>query len=222
MPFTRARSTPSSRAKRRTPGLACAGVPSSGVGLRPATASGLRSGVAAGAGAGAGAGAAAGAASRGRRRRGAVAGAAARLRRRGRFASPPSSIRIALPSLTLSPILTRSSFTVPDCGRGHLHRRLVALERDQRVVLLHRVAGLHQQLDHRDVLEVADVGNLHFDRGQLRFSSFALFVRRDAASLHRPGSGLVGSMPYFLIASATFVAGTSPSSASAFSAATAT
>ena len=48
-------------------------------------------------------------------------------------------------------------------GRRHLHRRLVGLDRDQRVFGLDRVAGLHRDLDHRHVLEVADVGHLHVD-----------------------------------------------------------
>jgi len=32
------------------------------------------------------------------------------------------------------------------------------------LLLVDRVAGLDQHLDHLDVLEVPDVGNLHFNR----------------------------------------------------------
>ena len=47
--------------------------------------------------------------------------------------------------------------------RGHVHRRLVGFERDQRLIDLDDVARLHQHLDDRHVLEVADIGNLHVD-----------------------------------------------------------
>jgi uncharacterized protein (DUF2461 family) len=47
--------------------------------------------------------------------------------------------------------------------RGHVHRGLVRFQRDQRILGLDRVAGLDQHFDDRHVLEVADVGNLHFD-----------------------------------------------------------
>ena len=49
--------------------------------------------------------------------------------------------------------------------RRYLHRRLVRLERDQRLLLRHRVARLHQHLDHLDVLEVADVRDFDFRHG---------------------------------------------------------
>jgi hypothetical protein len=45
-------------------------------------------------------------------------------------------------------------------GRRHFHRRLVGLERDERRFLIDAVARLDQHLDHRDVLEVPDVGDL--------------------------------------------------------------
>ena len=44
--------------------------------------------------------------------------------------------------------------------RGHVHRRLVGLEREQRVVERDRVARRDVDLDDRDVLEVADVRDL--------------------------------------------------------------
>ena len=43
---------------------------------------------------------------------------------------------------------------------GHLHRRLVRLQRDQRVVDGNGIAGRDVDLDHRYVGEVADVRNL--------------------------------------------------------------
>src|SRR5262249_33948116 len=106
-------------------------------------------------------------------------------------------------------------------GRGHFHRRLVAFERDERVVLLHAVARLHQHFDHRHVLEVADVGNLHFDRGHL-LSSLLVLLALLIVGQTIPGAGLSASMPYLRIASAAFATGISPSSASARSAAIAT
>jgi hypothetical protein len=49
--------------------------------------------------------------------------------------------------------------------RRHFHRRLVGFERDERILLLHRVPRLHQELDDGDVLEVADVRDLDLDDG---------------------------------------------------------
>ena len=48
-------------------------------------------------------------------------------------------------------------------GARHLQRRLVGLQRQQRVFHRHLVAGLHVDLDDRHVLEVADIGNADFD-----------------------------------------------------------
>ena len=42
-------------------------------------------------------------------------------------------------------------------GRRNLHRRLVGLERDERLLLRHCIARLYQHLDDFDLLEVADV-----------------------------------------------------------------
>ena len=47
--------------------------------------------------------------------------------------------------------------------RRHVHRRLVGLERHQRLLGLHDVARFDQDLDHRNILEVADIGNVHVD-----------------------------------------------------------
>ena len=48
--------------------------------------------------------------------------------------------------------------------RRDLHRRLVGFQRHQRVFGADLVAFLDQDLDHRHVLEVADIGNLDLDR----------------------------------------------------------
>ncbi len=49
-------------------------------------------------------------------------------------------------------------------GRGDVHRRLVALQRDQRLFRGDGIARLHLYFDHRDVLEVPDVGDGDFNR----------------------------------------------------------
>ena len=81
-------------------------------------------------------------------------------------ASPLAALSVThgVPSLTLSPTLTRIASTVPSAIGRHVHGGLVALQRDQRIVGLDRVARLDVDLDHRDVLEVPDVGNLDLDR----------------------------------------------------------
>src|SRR5205085_1456843 len=85
--------------------------------------------------------------------------------------------------------------------RRYLHRRLVGLQRDERLFLRDGVARLDQHFDDLDFLEVADVGD-------------------DYRLIHTvTGSALSGSMPYFLIASATVFAFPSPWSASALRAA---
>jgi hypothetical protein len=63
---------------------------------------------------------------------------------------------------------------------GDLHRRLVALEDEQRLLGGDAVAGCDEQLDDVDALEVADVGELHF-----------LHARHRQL---RCGSGLAGSI----------------------------
>ena len=47
----------------------------------------------------------------------------------------------------------------------YFHRCFVALERDQRILWLDRIAWLDQHFDDRDILEITDVGNLHVDGG---------------------------------------------------------
>ena len=49
-------------------------------------------------------------------------------------------------------------------GRGrHVHRGLVGFERADRIVHRDGVADLHEQLDDRHRIEIADVGDLHFN-----------------------------------------------------------
>ncbi len=49
------------------------------------------------------------------------------------------------------------------CERGRdFHRGLVRLQRDQALVLLHRVAHGHQDLDHRHAVVVTDIGDFGF------------------------------------------------------------
>ena len=64
---------------------------------------------------------------------------------------------------------TLSCVTVPANGRRDVHRRLVGLERDQRVLGLDLVAGRDVDLDHRHVGEIPDVGDADF--GDLGHSS---------------------------------------------------
>ncbi len=175
-----------------------------------------------------------GARGRSRRRRGAGAGAAMARRCRSRHGRRRArrrrlraggmrrtrGARTTMPSLTLSPTLTLQLLHHAGGGRGHLHRRLVAFQRDERIFLLHRVTGLHQQLDDGHVLEVPDVGDLDLDGRQGLL--LALLFDSPRAGQTVQGAGFSASMPYFLMASATLAAGISPSSASAFSAATAT
>ena len=72
--------------------------------------------------------------------------------------------------------------------RRHVHRRLVGFERDQRVLGLHPVAGLDVDLDHRHVVEVADVGHAHLGHAGRRAGRRAAAARRPASAL-RPRRG---------------------------------
>src|SRR6266581_3019026 len=110
-PLTRTSSTPSSRANLRTEGLACGSVPEGGadvldmLSVRPAAgAAGVGAGTAASTGAGFAAGASWGFGA-------GFAGAAGAL-------SISSRMRTGLPCETLSPVLTRNSFTTPAAGDG--------------------------------------------------------------------------------------------------------
>ena len=91
---------------------------------------------------------------------------------RGRLGGSGLGLRLALRRLMRAIERAHRHF-VADLGddlrdrarhrRGHVHRRLVGFERDQRLLGLDDVARLHQDLDDRHVLEVADIGNFHFD-----------------------------------------------------------
>jgi hypothetical protein len=61
--------------------------------------------------------------------------------------------------------LDRQREDAPGQRRGDLHAGLVALDGDQALLGLDRVADLHQQLDDADVFEVADVGYADFNAG---------------------------------------------------------
>jgi hypothetical protein len=131
--------------------------------------------------------------------------------------APASTTTISDPSLTLSP----TSPSLPSRFRPparDVHRRLIRLERDERVLRFHRIAGLHEDLDDRDVGEIADIGNLDFDRGSMDYPP----RHARSPSLHRPRRRLRRVEPVFFIASVTFATGSVPSSASAFNAATVT
>jgi hypothetical protein len=73
-------------------------------------------------------------------------------------------VRIRLPSDTLSPHRDRELLDLALGRRRDVHRRLVGLERDQRVLDRHLVARRHEDLDDRHVREVADVRHADLDR----------------------------------------------------------
>ena len=79
-------------------------------------------------------------------------------------APPPSNCMITLPSLTLSPTLIGMALTTPGCGAGTSIVALSDSSETSGVLGLHGVADLHEHLDHRHVLEVADVGHLDVDQ----------------------------------------------------------
>ena len=106
---------------------------------------------------------------------------------RCRGAAPStSSVRIGVPSLTLSPILTASDLTTPAAGDGTSIEALSDSSVIKRSLGCHALARLHHDLDDRDVLEVADVGNADLRQFTHRIPSslIARHVRRgvDAAS----------------------------------------
>ena len=160
VPFTCARSTPSSRAKRRTDGLACAfakvGFVDRAGRRRPVPVPPARRAVA-----GACRDAAAAGARRSGRRRGLRGAGAACAAVRGSFAASMRQDR-ACPCETLSPTLTLSSLTTPAYGDG---TSIVALSVSS--VISESSActlspGFDQHLDDRHVLEVADVRHQDF------------------------------------------------------------
>src|SRR5437773_1056587 len=234
LPLTLERSTPSVRAKARTDGDACA--------PRNAWSStGAAAGLAGGAGSAAaavfGEGAAEGA--------GTGASAFAPAAPPGAAAPVVSRVRMTLPSLTLSPTLTFNSLTVPADGAG---TSIVALS-DSSVTsessaftaspgltktsmtgtsLKSPMSGTLTSIVLMETSE-AHPRRRKVDQGwrsRLLFGALrpwricggSVVVMRQ--TVH--GAGFDASMPYFFIASATFAAGKTPSSASALSAATVT
>ena len=150
--------------------------------------------------------------------------------RRGRLASAGSLRRLARCRLDTRDERSHRHFVADlrhDLGdlaghwRGYVELRLIGFERDQRLINLDDVAGLHQHLDDRHVLEVADIGNLHVDFRHRRSPQ-----RTGCPGMprfqFRAGFGPSGSIRYLAIASATCRLGSNCSSASAFRLATAT
>ena len=107
------------------------------------------------------------------RRCGSAGGAALRA---GVAPSAPSRRTSGDPSDTLSPTLTSSSPTLPGRRARDLHRRLVGLQDDERVLLGDLLADLDEDLDDGDVGEVADVrdDDVHQSRTLRRSSSTPL------------------------------------------------
>ena len=189
-PVTSPRSTPSSRAKRRTDGLACTRLPRT-TSADGSAGGGLGSAGAAGSG-GVGAGGSAGEGWRGAgqigpaprpasghgnarcaiRHRGFLCSARGllRYRRRGRPCCGPLREREDHGALgDPVPDFDLDGLDGAGVGRGHLHGGLVALERNERGLGLYVIAGFDEDLDDLDVLEVADVGEHHLaDRGHAR------------------------------------------------------
>ena len=196
-PATRARSTPSSRAKRRTEGPACAREkPGSSIGARSVRAPGSGS-------------------RRGRRRRAGrrrpvpaqrrpmarlrvqrrrCGSGAARRRwrracrlRRGRRAHRSLTVATRSPAETLPPLAMWIFSTTPATGGRHVHGRLVRLEGDERGFHLNGLAGLDQHVDDRDVLEAAQVGHAHFRDCHLHATVRFRLSRGRAWRDRRPG-----------------------------------
>ncbi len=240
-PVTRARSTPSSRANLRTDGDACAALkaPLSTGAAAAAGSIGAEGAMGAGLGAGpdTGSGAAVGAAC--------GAGAGARASAAG-VTAPASSTTISEPSATLSPSFTFNSLTTPATGDG---TSIVALS-DSSVTsessaftaspgltkismtgmsVKSPISGTLTSIVLTGVPPRLRLAPL---RCPPRGSNSSLGTARRLSWLRLPhrrfvlhtvhGAGFAGSIPYFFIAEVTLAAGTVPSSASAFSAATVT
>ena len=101
-------------------------------------------------------------------------------------ASAPSSMQDQAPHRDRVPDLHLQLLDDARGRRGHVHRRLVGLERDQRVLGRDLVARGDEDLDDRDVGEVADVRDLDLDHSStLRMSSRMVtryFTKRAAAA----------------------------------------
>ena len=186
LPFTSSSGTPSSRANLRTDGEACGRLP---VGAPTGRAA---------------ASAAVGDVRCGRRRR--AAGSPLRPAGAAGAGAAPLPVRRAprrafehrdqVADVDLVAELDLEFLDHAGRGRRNLHRRLVRFDRDQRLLELDRVAGLDQQLDDRDVLEVADVRDLDFDRPGSPAAAAAAggsWGRRGGASSPRPCGGRAGA-----------------------------
>ena len=75
----------------------------------------------------------------------------------------------------------------PGLGRRHVERRLVALQRQQHLLLGDALAGLHVDLDDRHVLEIADIGKPDFTRHE-PVSEFVLVWDRRYSRTRRMSS----------------------------------
>ena len=159
LPFTSASGTPSSRARRRIEGEACGncavGAAVGSWATRPARRCRHRRHR--------GAGAAAGTAC--------AAGAAAGPGRQPPRRAAPVSRTTGVPIDHLVADGHQHLLDHAGVRRRDLHRRLVALDGDQALLDLDGVAGLDEDLDHRDLVEVADVGHEHRDRTAARRGS---------------------------------------------------
>ena len=113
-----------------------------------------------------------------------------------------------MPSATLSPSLTLSSLTVPAAGDG---TSIVALS-DSSVTSESSAFTASPGLT-----KISITGTSVKSPMSGTLISIVLIERPPFTRVH--GAGLAGSIPYRRIASATFAAGSDPSSASAFSAA---
>src|SRR5260221_3254474 len=209
-PLTLARSTPSSRANLRTEGLAC-GVdpglcadaletgsiqPTAGaVGAAAGTPASTGAGFAVGASWGFGAG---------------VAGATERL-------SVSSRMTIGLPCETLSPVLTRNSFTLPEAGDGI---SIVALS-DSTVISDCSGCTASPGLTSTSITSTflkSPMSGTKTSLGVPMLAQFAIGCRAGmppGRAWPTPdqtvtGLGFSGSIPYFLIASETTLVLTSP------------
>ncbi len=76
-------------------------------------------------------------------------------------------------------------------GRRHVHRGLVALERDQRVALGDRLAERDQHLDDRYILEIAERGHAHLAHGPRRIAHGTTASSSPRASASAAASAVV-------------------------------
>ncbi len=90
--------------------------------------------------------------------------------------SATRSVTIAVPVDTREPRCTCSASMTTRLGRGHVDRRLIGFECQQRRIDLDAVADLDQHVDDGHVMEVAQVGHLNLFGGHadpFRWPGFA-------------------------------------------------